>query len=176
MTLPYTLDIVDADSLIGGTAEGKIEAAAEYIMSLLARYMTWEGEFDIEVHIRPDSESTSPGQNGSMKCEVQQRFDGIQNAWINEALEECLTGIDNDTNAPDAKITIYLAEDDSLRIDGLPLWFDPDPQFDVTAPVPIGEADFIGIFTHEIFHALGFYSGTFQFDQNLTSNRGSSLL
>ena len=46
----------------------------------------------------------------------------------------------------------------------MPVWFDPNPLFEVDPNVPAGKHDFVGIYTHEIFHSLGLWPRTQQWD------------
>ena len=151
----YTFALVDSGNLVSAPIEAQIAACANYAIGLISNYLSWNGTLDFVVDIRPDSQSPYPEADGIMPTVAQIAWNG--SAWINQTLEECLTGIDSNAAAPDAGCTIYLAADGTIRNYGAPVWFDPDPGFAVDPDVPAGTHDFIGIYTHEIFHSLGFY-------------------
>ena len=155
----FTVKVIGG-SLIDSTTEKNIIQAANYVGNLLDRYIVWKGILDIEVQVKPASALTWSTANGLLPALGQITWTG--SGWSNSTLEECLTGVDKDTQLPDAGCTIYLASDGTIRNDGSPVWFDPDPKFDVKPDLPKGYFDFIGVLTHEIFHCLGFYAVTDQ--------------
>jgi len=151
---------VKGGGLIDSTTEKNIFQAATYVGNLLDRYIVWKGILDIEVQVKPASALTWSKANGLLPALGQITWTG--SGWTNSTLEECLTGVDTNTQLPDAGCTIYLGSDGTIRNFGSPVWFDPNPQFDVKPDLPKGYFDFIGVLTHEIFHCLGFYAVTDQ--------------
>ncbi len=151
---------VKGGGLIDSTTEINITQAATYVGNLLDRYIVWKGVLDIEVQVKPSSALTWTTANGLLPALGQITWTG--SGWTNSTLEECLTGVDTNTKLPDAGCTIYLGSDGTIRNFGSPVWFDPNPQFDVKPDLPKGYFDFIGVLTHEIFHCLGFYAVTDQ--------------
>ncbi len=168
----YTFALVDSQNLISASVEAQITACANYVIGLVSHYLSWQGTLDFVVDIRPDSQSPYPDADGILPSVAQIAWNG--SAWINQTLEECLTGVDSNASAPDAGCTIYLAADGTIRNYGAPVWFDPNPQLGVDPDVPAGTHDFIGIYTHEIFHALGFYQVTQQWRDQLEVEGGMS--
>ena len=161
---------VKGAGLIDSTTEKNINQAATYVGNLLDRYIVWKGVLDIEVQVKPASALTWSTANGLLPALGQITWTG--SGWTNSTLEECLTGVDTNTQLPDVGCTIYLASDGTIRNYGTPVWFDPTPQFDVKPDLPKGYFDFIGVLTHEIFHCLGFYGATDQW-KKLVVNDGA---
>jgi len=155
----FTVTVKGA-GLIDSTTEKNINQAATYVGNLLDRYIVWKGVLDIEVQVKPASALTWSTANGLLPALGQITWTG--SGWTNSTLEECLTGVDTNTQLPDVGCTIYLASDGTIRNYDTPVWFDPNPQFDVKPDLPKGYFDFIGVLTHEIFHCLGFYGATDQ--------------
>jgi len=155
----FTVTVKGA-GLIDSITEKNITQAATYVGNLIDRYIVWKGTLDIEVQVKPASALTWSTANGLLPALGQITWTG--SGYTNSTLEECLTGIDTNTKLPDAGCTIYLASDGTIRNYGSPVWFDPNPQFDVKPDLPKGYFDFIGVLTHEIFHCLGFYGATDQ--------------
>jgi hypothetical protein len=155
----FTVTVKGA-GLIDSTTEKNINQAATYVGNLLDRYIVWKGVLDIEVQVKPASALTWSTANGLLPALGQITWTG--SGWTNSTLEECLTGVDTDTQLPDVGCTIYLASDGTIRNYDTPVWFDPNPQFDVKPDLPKGYFDFIGVLTHEVFHCLGFYGATDQ--------------
>jgi len=151
---------IKGGGLIDSTTEKNINKAATYVGNLLDRYIVWKGVLDIEVQVKPASALTWSTSNGLLPALGQITWTG--SGWTNSTLEECLTGVDTNTQLPDVGCTIYLASDGTIRNYDTPVWFDPNPQFDVKPDLPKGYFDFIGVLTHEIFHCLGFYGATDQ--------------
>ena len=151
---------VKGGGLIESTTEKSIIQAATYVGNLLDRYIIWNGVLDIEIQVKPASALTWSTANGLLPALGQITRTG--SSWTNSTLQECLTGIDANTQLPDAGCTIYLGSDGTIRNYGSPVWIDPNPQFDVKPDLPKGYFDFIGVLTHEIFHCLGFYAVTDQ--------------
>ena len=165
----FTVTVKGA-GLIDSTTEKNINQAATYVGNLLDRYIVWKGVLDIEVQVKPASALTWSTANGLLPALGQITWTG--SGWTNSTLEECLTGVDTNTQLPDVGCTIYLASDGTIRNYGTPVWFDPNPQFDVKPDLPKGYFDFIGVLTHEIFHCLGFYGATDQW-KKLVVNDGA---
>jgi hypothetical protein len=151
---------VKGGGLIDSTTEKSITQAATYVGNLLDRYIIWKGVLDIEIQVKPASALTWSTANGLLPALGQISWTG--SSWTNSTLQECLTGIDANTQLPDAGCTIYLGADGTIKNYGSPVWFDPNPQFDVQPALPKGYFDFISVLTHEIFHCLGFYAVTDQ--------------
>ena len=170
MANAYTFAIVDPSDLVSASIEAEIAQCAEYVIGLLGRYIEWQGTLDFVVEIKPASASPYPSANGILPSVGQIGWNG--SAWVNQTLEECITGIDSDPTRPDAGCTIYLASDGTIRNYGFPVWFDPNPQFEVDPSVPAGFHDFVGIYTHEILHGLGFWPGTVQWDSRFVTDGG----
>jgi hypothetical protein len=165
----FTVTVKGA-GLIDSTTEKNINQAATYVGNLLDRYIVWKGVLDIEVQVKPASALTWSTANGLLPALGQITWTG--SGWTNSTLEECLTGVDTNTQLPDVGCTIYLASDGTIRNYDTPVWFDPNPQFDVKPDLPKGYFDFIGVLTHEIFHCLGFYGATDQW-KKLVVNAGA---
>ena len=140
----FTVTVKGA-GLIDTTTEKYINQAATYVGNLLDRYIVWKGVLDIEVQVKPASALTWSTANGLLPALGQITWTG--SGWTNSTLEECLTGVDTNTKLPDAGCTIYLASDGTIRNYGTPVWFDPNPQFDVKPELPKGYFDFIGVLT-----------------------------
>ena len=155
----FTVTVKGA-GLIDSTTEKNIIQAATYVGNLLDQYIVWKGVLDIEVQVKPASALTWSTANGLLPSLGQITRTGT--GWTNLTLLECLTGVDTNTQLPDAGCTIYLGSDGTIRNFGSPVWFDPNPQFDVKPDLPKGYFDFIGVLTHEIFHSLGFFAITDQ--------------
>jgi Ca2+-binding RTX toxin-like protein len=163
----YTFNVVDTNDLVSTTAEADITRCAQYVISLISRYLDWHGTMDFVVVIRPNSELTFSSADGLLPSITQVSWNGSQ--WVNDTLVECTTGFDRAPASPDAGCTIYLGKDGSIRNYGSPVWFDPAPAFGIDPGVPAGMHDFVGIFTHEIFHSLGFINWTQQWKSRLVS-------
>jgi Ca2+-binding RTX toxin-like protein len=166
----YTFQITGRTDLISAAAAQSIAQCAQYVIGLVSRYIDWQGTIDFVVEIRPAADLTWSDADGLLPSVAQIGWNG--SAWINQTLVECLTGVDSDLGRPDAGCTIYLAADGTIKNYGYPVWFDPAPAFDRRAAVPAGMHDFVGIYTHEVFHAFGFYAATKQW-QDLMSGGGS---
>lgn len=168
----YTFTLRDPDNLISASIEAQITVDAQYVIGLISRYLSWQGTMDFAIEIRPASQNASDA-DGLLPSITQLSWNGT--GWVNDTLVECLTGVDNQPGNSDAGCTIYLADDGTIRNYGSPVWFDPDPHFDTMAGVPAGKHDFVGIFTHEIFHGLGFNVATQVWLDHLTTSNGISL-
>lgn len=168
----YTIKVVDSNNLIASSVERQIESNAYYVAELLTRYIDWKGVLDIEIRIESAAASPYPAADGILPTLSQISWDGFN--WSNDTLYESLTGIDKNSNIPDTGATIYLSEDGSIKNYGMPAWFDPSPAFDSKPNIPDGHFDFIGVLTHEIFHGLGVYAATKEW-QALTIEKGGQL-
>ena len=168
----YTFAVIDSQDLISTALETQIAACAQYVIGLVGRYIEWHGTLDFVVDIRPASELTFSDADGLLPSVAQIGWNGT--GWVNQTLEECLTGVDSDLGKPDAGCTIYLADDGTIRNYGTPVWFDANPRQDTHAGVPAGTHDFVGIYTHEIFHSLGFYAVTEQWKARIETEGGVS--
>jgi Ca2+-binding RTX toxin-like protein len=160
MANSYTFSVLDAGDLVTATVEAEIARCAQYVIDLVGRYLDWKGTLDFVVEIRPAAELTWSDADGLLPSYTQIAWNGA--GWTNLTLAEALTGFDADPGRFDAGCTIYLADDGSIKNYGSPVWFDPDPRFGVDPAVPAGTHDFVGIYTHEIFHSLGFNTHTDQ--------------
>ena len=164
----FTFSVDDRDGLITAEVEQQIETCALYVISLVSRHLEWEGTLDFTVEIRPHSETPFFDENGNRINGIIPSFGQINENGVNLTLEECIGGEDRKPLRPDAGCTIYLPDDygegDPIRNYNLPVWFDPDPRFGVDPELPTGMADFVGIYTHEVFHSLGFWPGTTQWN------------
>lgn len=168
----YTFQIIDPKDLVSSAIEADITRCAQYVIGLIAHYLDWQGTLDVAIEIRPAADLTWSDANGLLPTLSDVRWDG--SAWINDTLVECRTGIDGNPAQPDAGCTIYLGDDGTIRNYGFPVWFDPNPRFEVDPQAPAGTHDFVGILTHEFFHALGFYQSTTQWQAQLHNQGGLS--
>ena len=117
-----------------------------------------EGDDGLRRRDPAGSELTWSDADGLLPSFVQLGWTG--SAWTNQTITEARTGFDPNPNRPDAGLTIYLADDGTIKNYGAPVWFDPNPGFEVNPAVPAGSHDFVSILTHEIFHSLGFINYT----------------
>lgn len=163
----YTFQIIDPKDLVSSAIEADITRCAQYVIGLISHYLDWQGTLDVAIEIRPAADLTWSDANGLLPTLSDVRWDG--SAWINDTLVECRTGVDGNPAQPDAGCTIYLGDDGTIRNYGFPVWFDPNPLLEVDPHVPAGTHDFVGILTHEFFHALGFYQVTAQWQAQLHS-------
>jgi len=163
---------IKAAGLIDASTEKNLTQSANYVANLLDRYIAWNGVLDIEVQVKPASALTWATANGLLPSLGQITWNG--KGWTNSTLNECLTGVDTNTQLPDAGCTIYLGSDGTVRNYGTPVWFDPNPKFDVKPDLPKGHFDFIGVLTHEIFHCLGFYGATDQWKKFVAQDGAQS--
>ncbi len=166
----YTFSILDPGNLVSSAIEAQIQTDAQYVIGLISRYLTWQGTMDFAIEIRPASANPYTGTNGLLPSVVQLTWNG--SGWVNDTIVEALTGVDNQPGNPDAGCTIYLGSDGTIRNYGSAVWFDPNPQFDTPAAVPAGMHDFIGIFTHELFHGFGFNVSTVDWLGHITTSNG----
>lgn len=166
----YTFTIIDESDLISAETEQALQVCAEFVIQTLDRHITWQGTLDFAINVKPGSELTWSTANGLLPAIGQQSWNG--SAWNNDTLSEALTGVDKDTTQPDAGCFIYLADDGTIQNYGQPVWIDPNPQFEVTPSIPAGHADFVSIFTHEVFHALALWGSTADWQSKLTNTDG----
>src|SRR6478672_2629430 len=88
----YTFQIVDQNDLVSTSIEADITRCANYVISLISRYIDWQGTLDFVVNIRPGSELTWSDADGLLPSVSQIGWNG--SAWINQTLNECITGFD----------------------------------------------------------------------------------
>jgi hypothetical protein len=167
----FTFSIDDPNNLVSSKLHQDIERCALYVIELVDRYIDWQGTLDFEVEIRPGSDLTWSEANGLLPTIGQLTWTGQY--WNNDTVTESTTGVDSDPSRPDAGCTIYLGDDGTIRNYGYPVWFDPNPEFEKDPGVPSGYHDFLGIFTHEVFHSLGFYGATKQWQDLVVKERGN---
>jgi Ca2+-binding RTX toxin-like protein len=167
VTNSYTFKILDPNDLVSAAIEASITIDAQYVIGLVSRFIDWKGTMDFVVEIRPASELTWSDADGLLPSFIQAAWTG--SAWTNQTMTEARTGIDPNPNRPDAGLTIYLADDGTIKNYGAPVWFDPNPGFEVNPAVPSGMHDFVGILTHEIFHSLGFVNYTQEWAARMVS-------
>ena len=159
----FTLTIDDPKGLLSKETKDLLLLDAEYVIRSIDRYIDWKGTLDVAVQIRPSSGLTWSDADGLLPSITQLSWDG--KTFTNDTITECITGVDNQPDEPDVGCTIYLGKDGTIRNYGDPVWLDPNPQFDKAPNIPSGHHDFVSIFTHEVFHGLGFVQGTSQWDQ-----------
>ena len=163
----YTFQILDPNDLVSAAIEASITIDAQYVIGLVSRYIDWKGTIDFVVEIRPGSELTWSDADGLLPSIVQTAWTG--SAWTNQTLTEALTGVDPNPSRPNAGLTIYLADDGTIKNYGAPVWFDPNPGFEINPAVPAGSHDFVSILIHEIFHSLGFIHFTQEWAARIVS-------
>ncbi|HEY0044679.1 MAG TPA: calcium-binding protein [Allosphingosinicella sp.] len=178
----YTFQVVDRDDLVSADIETSITRGALYVIELISRYLDWKSTIDFVVEIRPHHELSFSNADGLLPSYGQIAWNG--SAWTNATLAEAISGVDLYPTRFDAGATIYLARDGTIRNYGAPVWFDPSPAFGVDPAVPAGAHDFVGIYLHEVFHSLGFWPGTIEWDsmmspagavQHFTGSRATAL-
>lgn len=150
----WTVEILDQKNLVPTQVESQMRSAANYVMGLFNRHITWRGTLDI----RLDVQSPMAPHDGFTPA-ILQVVPGGKNATISEMQ----TGVDIYPNYPDAGMVVYLGNDGTVKLYGMKVYFDPNPMEFVQANVPQGHFDFIGVLTHEIAHGLGFQWGTTDF-------------
>lgn len=165
----YTFKVDDSSQLLAASVKQDIERCALFAVANIRRYVEWQGTVDFVVKVLPHHDLTWSTANGLLPAFAQISWNG--RSWNNQTLEEIKTGIDQNPEHPDAGCYIYLGADGAIRNYGVPVWFDPNPSFDTNPNLPTGFHDFIGIFTHEVFHCFGFYGSTSQW-KNLVTKIG----
>ncbi|HEX8481602.1 MAG TPA: calcium-binding protein, partial [Allosphingosinicella sp.] len=168
----YTFRILDSNDLVPAAIEASIAIDAQYVIGLVSQYISWAGTMDFVVEIRPASELTWSDADGLLPSFVQLGWTG--NGWTNQTITEAVTGIDLNPGRPDVGLTIYLADDGTIKNYGAPVWFDPNPGFESASAVPAGMHDFVGIMIHETFHSLGFINYTQEWTSRLVTQGGVS--
>jgi len=167
----YDLRVVDSNNLISTGLENELRRCGSYALKLVSSYITWKGCIDAEIRIRPAAENPFPSTNGLLPSIVQQSWDGRY--WTNDTLTEMISGVDTQPAAADVGCTIYLGQDGTIRNYGLPVWFDPAPSpYDVPS-VRQGFFDFVGVFTHEVFHGMGFLGSSQEFARHVVTVDGN---
>ncbi len=143
---------------------------ADNAMRYINHYVAWEGELDLGLEIRPNVDLTWSDADGLMPANGSFSWNGFD--WVNNTLQEALTGRDPILGDIEVGATIYLSKDGTLKNYGFPIWLDPSPNPFGIADVPEGTHDFYGILVHEIFHCLGFAGATRQWSANVTEING----
>ena len=160
----FTITVSDSYSLLDASIKNSIYDNAEMVCRYVGQYVEWKGELDLEVRILPNSQNFYPNVDGLMPAlgSISWTSDG----WTNNTLNEAITGIDLEPNQPDIGAYLFVPEDGVPQNYGVPLWFDPAPSTDPTTTIPpSGYHDFFGILVHEVFHCLGFWGDTIEYDR-----------
>lgn len=159
----YTLEILDTNNLVSPQVEGQMRSAADFTMRNLSNFVNWRGTLDLRIDVRP---------NWNI-------YDGITPAIMsvtpdrrNATVQEMLTGIDPYPTQPDVGMIVHLGYDGTVKLYGMPAYFDPNPATYVPADVPAGHFDFIGVLNHEVAHGIGFQFGTTDFSRHVTEAGG----
>ena len=166
----YTVTITDDSNLLSASTKALMSMNAEYVVQYYNRYLDWKGTLDLEIKIRPISELTWSDADGLAVANGQIGWDGDR--WRVDTLYEATTGEDLDTERGDIGVTVFIPEDGVVQSFGKTVWFDPNPQFEITPNIPANQIDFVSVLTHEIFHTLGFYTDTLDYEQYVTSANG----
>ena len=169
----YTINISDPQDLVSSDVESQLYQAGNYVAELIGTYVDWKGTMDLEIRVADHTKSPYPDVDGILPALGSVNW--INGRWENSTLIEATTGNDQYPNQPDIGATIYLSADGTVRNYGMPVWIDPNPNRFVTPNLPEGHFDFIGVLTHEVFHALGLYSVTWQWRDLVIENSGLSF-
>jgi len=169
----YTINISDPQDLVSSDVESQLYQAGNYVAELIGTYVDWKGTMDLEIRVADHTKSPYPDVDGILPALGSVNW--INGRWENSTLIEATTGNDQYPNQPDIGNTIYLSADGTVRNYGMPVWIDPNPNRFVTPNLPEGHFDFIGVLTHEVFHALGLYSVTWQWRDLVIENSGLSF-
>lgn len=169
MSSKYTIKITDTQSLLDQETKNLISKNADAVCTYIAGYVEWNGCLDLEVRILPDSESWSSA-NGLLPALGSISWNG--SGWTNNTLNEALSGIDPLPDEADIGCYMFLGEDGFPRNYGAPIWFDPNPSSSAETAVPPGYHDFYGILVHEVFHCLGFYGATIEYQRHVKQVEG----
>ena len=169
----YTINISDPQDLVSSDVESQLYQAGNYVAELIGTYVDWKGTMDLEIRVADHTKSPYPDVDGILPALGSVNW--INGRWENSTLIEATTGNDQYPNQPDIGTTIYLSADGTIRNYGMPVWIDPNPNRFVTPNLPEGHFDFIGVLTHEVFHALGLYSVTWQWRDLVIENSGLSF-
>jgi len=169
----YTINISDPQDLIGSDVEDQLYRAGSYVADLIGTYIEWKGIMDLEIRVADHSKSPYPNADGILPALGSVNW--VTGRWENSTLIEAITGVDQYPDQPDIGTTIYLSADGTIRNYGMPVWIDPNPNPLITPNLPDGHFDFIGVLTHEVFHALGLYSATWQWRDLVIENSGLSF-
>ena len=168
----YTVTITDESTLLSASTKALMSMNAEYVVQYINRYLDWKGTLDLEIKIRPISELTWSDADGLLPANGQIGWDGIAARTRIDTLYEATTGEDLNTEKGDIGAFVFIPEDGLVQNFGKTVWFDPNPQFDITPNIPADQHDFVSILTHEIFHTLAFYTTTLDYEQYVTSANG----
>lgn len=165
----YTLTIDDRQNLLDLAVHGQILEASRYALGLIAKYLEFKGVLDIGIRIATHED---------MIRERGEYADGLlpsiislslrDNIFTNNTVVEAISGFDAAPGDFDAGLTIFLGKDGAIRNYGLPVWFDPSPQYGVNPNIPLGHFDYISVFVHEVFHGLGFVRYSSEFSSLVT--------
>jgi len=169
------VSIDDPQNLVSQDTEQQLNASAHYVMDLIQNHISWQGVLDAEIQIRPHSENPWNNIDGILPSIVSLSWNG--SVWSNDALHEMRTGVDRKPSEPDIGCTIYLSQSGEIKNYGSPVWFDPYPsqlkeEVSINPALPPGHFDFIGVFTHEVFHGLGFARHSHEYADLTTSIEG----
>ena len=166
----YTVNISDPQDLVSSDVESQLYQAGIYVAELIGAYVDWEGTMELEIQVADHTKSPYPNVDGILPALGSVNW--INGKWENSTLIEAATGIDQYPDQPDIGTTIYLSADGTIRNYGMPVWVDPNPNQYVTPNIPQGHFDFIGVLTHEVFHALGLYGVTGQWRDLVVEESG----
>jgi hypothetical protein len=159
----YTVEILDRQNLVPLQVENQIRAAANFTMQNINNFVSWKGTLDMRIDILPPNPKFADGAAWAIMSGTPD--------WRNATVQEMKTGVDPYPNDPDLGFFLQLGNDNTVKIYGMPAYFDPQPMTYKPANVPNGSIDFISVVTHEAFHGLGF-SGYSDFTRHLTTVNG----
>ena len=168
----YTVTITDDSALLSASTKTLMSMNAEYVLQYINRYLDWQGTLDLEIKALPISELYWSDADGLLPANGQISFDTSAARFRNDTLYEMTTGEDLDTSIADTGLLVFIPEDELVQNYGRTVWFDPNPQFEITPNIPTGQHDFVSILTHEIFHTLAFYTDTLDYEQYVTNANG----
>jgi hypothetical protein len=132
-------------------------------MQNINNFVSWKGTLDMRIDILPPNPKFADGAAWAIMSGTPD--------WRNATIQEMQTGVDPYPNDPDIGFFLQLGNDNTVKIYGMPAFFDPQPMTYKPANVPNGSIDFISVVTHEAFHGLGF-SGYSDFNRHVTVVNG----